>query len=219
VAGKSDPRSEASKMADFSIIWGVLAGIAYVGAINFVVDLIKANNKNVTSASPAKAIMSLAAKDLTNLPQQLVSAALIAIPIAIVAVLALGVWSHIRPGATLPSALLLVAALAGLAGAGLLFYDLVATVDTRDQFIAAFATIVGVWVLLRLEKYIRRFHKRNPAASSLLLTLLVLIYLILANGSNIAAIVMNQINIWLSLIAFALLLYSSIRLVRLSRKL
>jgi xanthine/uracil permease len=126
----------------------------------------------------------------------------------------------VRPTTTVASGLLIPAALLGLLGVVLLFLDVVATVKNRDDFLLALGTLVVIAVLLRLQRSLRHFYRRSPALVSLLVGVLVLAYIFLTNGStNISAIVLSDVDIWLALVAFAIVLYSAIVLVRLGRML
>jgi len=216
----SDPKAEAAKMAILSIVWGVAAGVAYLGLIGRVVDLIKANTR---WPGPGVAIdtglIAVKTTQAGSLPPGLFSAAILAIPIAAAAIIALGIFLRVRPSLVPLSAVLLVAGLVGFAAVGVLFLRLVATDETRNDFLIALGTIVVVWVLLRLERSMRRLYRRNPAVASLILGAVVIAYLVLANGTNIAAIVLSAIDIWLALVAFAIALYTGVRLVRLGQKL
>ena len=82
------------------------------------------------------------------------------------------------------------------------------------QFIVALLTIVIVSILLRLQRGIRRFFRRSPAVASLLFAAVTIFYLIISNGANISTLVLQQVDVWLSLLAFAIVLYCGVSLVR-----
>ncbi len=101
----------------------------------------------------------------------------------------------------------------------MLFLGLVATDKNGNQFVVALATIVLIAVLIRLQRFIRRFYQRAPAAASLILAALIVAYLILGSGTNITSIVLVQMDIWLALIAFAIALYGGIVQIRAGQRL
>ena len=84
---------------------------------------------------------------------------------------------------------------------------LVANLKNGVQFIVALLTIVIVSILLRLQRGIRRFFRRSPAVASLLFAAVTIFYLIISNGANISTLVLQQVDVWLSLLAFAIVLY------------
>jgi hypothetical protein len=216
----SDAKADAAKMATLSIVWAAAAGVAYLGLIRAAVLLFESAAKlQGPGESIDKGLITLNAAEAGSVPASFFSTALIAVPIAAVAILALGIVLRVRPSLVLLAAGLLIAALAGFAASGVLFVGLINTAKTRGDFLVALGTIVVVSVLLRLQRYMRRLYRRNPAVASLILGVVVIIYLVLANGTNIAAIVLSEIDIWLALVAFAILLYTGIRLVRLGQKL
>ena len=71
-----------------------------------------------------------------------------------------------------------------------------------------------VSILLRLQRGIRRFFRRSPAVASLLFAAVTIFYLIISNGANISSLVLQQVDVWLSLLAFAIVVYCGVTLVR-----
>jgi hypothetical protein len=215
---KVDARAEAVKRASLSIVWGAIAGVAYLGLIKRAVDLIATSTPwaglsvGLDSGLIATGTGALGAKY-----GPLATTAVAALPIAIVAVIALGIAARVRPGAAAFAGLLLAAALLGLAGVSLLFLAVVVNVKNGTEFVVALVTIVAVSILLRLQRFVRRFYRRSPAGASLLFAVATLAYLILGNGANISSIILSQVDIWLSLVAFGIVLYASITLLRLGQ--
>jgi hypothetical protein len=78
----------------------------------------------------------------------------------------------------------------------------------------AVVTILLVPVLLRVQKFIRRFYNRAPALVSLLFGALLLVYFIFSNNASISSIVLSQLDYWLALAAFAIALYAGVTTVR-----
>lgn len=216
---KADAKVEAAKMASLSIAWGIVAGIAYFGLIKVAVDaLAKATSGNVSVTSVDSGLLHLNLGQFGGANASIYTAVLVALPFAIGAVLALGILARIRPGLPAVPGVLIVAALLGLAGSVLLFLAQVVNEKNGTEFVIALITIVLVSVLLRLQKFVRRFYHRTPAGASLVFTLVTLAYLLLASGVNVTSIILSQVDIWLSIIAFVLAFYSSVKLARLSRR-
>jgi hypothetical protein len=216
---RADPKADAAKMSTLSIVWAVVAGVAYLGLIFDTLQVLKQQGlaPDPTGFVDTGLLHQQAGK-LSSVPPALFNIALTAIPIVALVVLGLGVAARARPALTVVAALLIVAGLVGLASAAVLFIDIIATPSTGSGFLLALGTIVGVAILLRLERYMRRLYRRNPAVASLLLAFLVVIYLVLSINANIALIVLKEVDIWLALIAFAFALYSGIRLVRIAQR-
>ncbi len=214
---KSDPRADARKYSSLAIAWGVVAGIAYLGLISIAVNFVKAQVTSWQGVPVDAGIIQLASAKL-GAHSTISTTVIAALPVAIVAVLALGIMARARP--TLPAVplLLIAAAALGLAGSVLLFLALVVNVKNGTELAVALATIVLVAILLRLSRFIRRFYGRSPAAASMLFALLTVAYLILSNGANISSIVLTQVDLWLSLIAFGLALYAGAVVTRARRR-
>lgn len=215
---KSDPRADARKMSSLAIAWGIVAGIAYLGLISVAITFLKhqVSAWQGITVDPGILRLAQAKHDTHTTISTLVIAAL---PVAIVAVIALGIIARARQSLAAVGPLLILAALLGLAGSVLLFLGLVVNEQNGTELAVALATIVIVAILLRLSRYIRRFYGRSPAAASLLFALLTIAYLILSNGGgNISSVVMAQVDVWLSLIAFAIALYSGAVVVRARRR-
>lgn len=214
---KSDPRADARKMSSLAIAWGIVAGIAYLGLIY---DAIKFVQSLVPSWQGVPVDLGIIHLATTKLGAHTTISTLViaALPVAIVAVIVLGIVARARPSVPAVAPLLILAALLGLAGSVLLFVGLVVNVKNGTELGVALATIVLVAILLRLSRYIRRFYGRSPAAASMLFALLTVAYLILSNGANISSIVLTQVDLWLSLIAFALALYSGAVVARARRR-
>ncbi|HEX9067666.1 MAG TPA: hypothetical protein VF807_02770, partial [Ktedonobacterales bacterium] len=97
---------------------------------------------------------------------------------------------------------------------GLLFFGAVVNQKNGVEFIVALATIVAVWVLIRLQRFIRRFYTSSPALVSLFFVIFTVAYVIFGQGVNITSIVVSQLDIWLALVASVIALYASINLTR-----
>lgn len=214
----SNPRSDARKMASLSIVWGAVAAAAYFGLVLVAVNLVKqatgwpgpGNNIDaglikLNHAAPGQG------------PSSLFTIAVAALPIAIAVSVGLGLAARIRPSLTIFSALIMAAGVVGLAGAILLLVDNVVNVPkNRTDFAVAIGTIVAVPILLRIQRFVRRFYRRTPAVSSLIFAALLAVYLFLSNGTSISSIVLTDIDIWIALAAFAIVLYAGFKLARLA---
>lgn len=187
MSGKSgDAKVRVAKMASLSVAWGVVAGVAYLGLIKRGTDLlVNATPWSGPGVTLDSGLIAIAPAQMADQYRSLTSVVLIAIPIAIVAIIALGIAARAMPTLALLSFGVLAAALLGLIGAGVLFLGLVATAKNRSQFVVALATIVLIAVLIRLQRFIRHFYQRAPAAASLILAALIVAYLILGSGTNI----------------------------------
>jgi hypothetical protein len=219
MAGKTvDAKTQVARMASLSVAWGLLAGVAYFGLIKVAVNYAKAN-----SAWPGFAVddglRSINASHVASNYQTLTGVALIALPIAAGAVIALGLAARVRPTLPVFSVILLVAAVLGLLSAGMIFVAKVVNPQNGTETAVAVATIVLVGVLLRAQHFIRRFYRRSPALVSLLFVGITLAYLILSNGTNLSTIILTQAHVWLALIAFLVVLYAAISQMRAGQRL
>lgn len=215
---KTDPRTEADKMSSLALVWGVLAGVAYLGIIKLGVDLLERNGLQGPSIE-TKGLIALHPHPAGIPAPTLFNLTIDALPFAIGVVVLLSILGRVRPGFVVGPVVLILAALVGLVGVALLFLTLVNTPEHRTGFLIAIGTVISVAILVRLERYVRRLHRRNPAVSTLLLGLLVIIYLVAYNSANISTLVLSQIDIWLGLVAFAIVLYAAINLLRQSIRL
>lgn len=216
------PQVDAAKRASMSIVWSVVAGVAYLGLIGTALNALATAASLSALANPATNIA------LVTIPQtkdhiggsyaSLATVAIAAIPVAIVAGFGLGIASRIRPKVIALPVLLFIAGLIGLIGALLLGYTQLFTANEGKQFAIAVGTIVVVAILVRLQHFIRRFYRRSPAVASVLVAILLLIYFLLSGGTSISSVFLNNLNIWLALIAFAIVLYSAFQLMRASQR-
>lgn len=218
MAGKSvDAKTQVMRMASLSVAWGILAGIAYLGLIKRAVDYFTA-----TTPWPGfpvdSGLIALNTAHVASSYRSLATAGLILVPIAVVAVIALGIAVRLKPTARALCWVALAAALLGLVGAGVIFAVEVATVQNGTQLLVAVATIVLVAVLVRLQKVIRHLYRRTPAATTLLFAVVTLAYLILSNGTSLAGIILGQVHVWLATIAFAIAFFAAVGQVRASRR-
>lgn len=219
---QTDPRVDAAKRASLAIAWGIAAGVAYFGLIYQVMQLIvNASSGNWQPADIDKGIISFGSvfKEFGATYSTIATIVITAIPVAIIATIVLGIVARARPRFAPTAGLLIAAGILGLAGSLLLFVAIVANLKNGVQFVIALLTIVIVSVLLRLQRAIRRFFGRSPALASLLFAAVTIFYLILSNGANISGLALQQVDIWLSLIAFAIVIYCGVSLVRISRRL
>lgn len=222
MAGKDmDPKVEAKKMAALSIVWGAVAAVAYLGLVARAIDLIKAATGWVGPSDITQGILKIHtaphAISTTDLYGTLFAISVPAIPAAIVAVIALGIAGRIKANVALGGGLV-AGAVVGLLGSLALFVAVVNTKSNLNDFLLSLATIVLVTVLVRLQKQLRHAFKQNPAVASIFLSVVVLAYIFLSNGTSITAIILRQVDIWLALIAFAITLYAGIHYIRNVRK-
>lgn len=214
----SDPKADAARMASLSIVWGVLAGVAYLGLVAWAVDRLQ--QLHVTGPSVNTNGLRLITVNLSGVPAAgLLSLAIEAIPYAIAAVIILAILARVFSGVVPVPVLLIVAAVIGLVGTLVLFLNRMNLSENRTGFLIAIGTIVGVWILVRLERQVRRLGRRNPAVASLLLTVLVIVYLVASNVTTIPALILGEIDVWLALVAFVIVLYAAIRMLRLTLRL
>jgi hypothetical protein len=219
---QTDPRVDAAKRASLAIAWGVAAGVAYLGLIYQTVQLIvKATNNQWAGVPVDQGIISFGSqfKQFGDAYAQLATFVIAALPIAIIATIVLGIVARARPRISAVPGLMIASAVLGLAASLLLFVAIVANVKNGIQFVVALVTIVIVSILLRLQRGVRRFFRRSPAIASLLFAAVTVFYLILSNGANISGLVLQQVDIWLSLLAFAIVLYCGITLMRIGARL
>ena len=213
MAGKSDPKAEAAKMASLSIVWGVLAGVAYLGIIALLVTRLSQMGVNgpVVNTNGLRSI----SPDLKGAPAEGVLKLVVeALPFVIGALILLAIAARALPQLVPVPVLLILAALIGFVGTAVLFLNRMNLTQNRTGFLIALGTIIGLWILVRVEGHVRRLSKRNPAVASLLLTVLVVAYLVASNVTTIPALILGEIDVWLALIAFVIVLYAGIRMLR-----
>ncbi|HEV2456793.1 MAG TPA: hypothetical protein VGS80_00385, partial [Ktedonobacterales bacterium] len=132
---QGNPKADAAKMAALAIVWGAVAGVAYLGLISKVIDLIKKATGWVGPGAPYDT--GLLAIDPAQIAghghSQLYIIAISAIPFAIVAAIALGVVAWVRPALVPISGLLIPAGLIGIVGVGLVFINVVVNVKNRND--------------------------------------------------------------------------------------
>ena len=216
------PKTGSAKMSTLAIVWGLVAGVAYLG-------LIQGAAERIYSAVGSSLAPGATDSGLRTLDSQLTSqfhiavnsfsslstVAIAAIPVAILGTIALGLAVRLRPAQGAFSSLLIVAGVLGLVGTALLFVDLVANDPShRSAFFLAIGTIVVAAVLLRLQKFVRRFYQRSPAAATLIIGLVAVAYLFLANNSSIFTIVLEDLDIYLAVAAFAIVIYAGYHTTR-----
>ncbi len=217
---KGDSRVSALKMASLLIAWGLVALLAYLGGVRKFVDFIVS-----TKIWPAPGVeidnglLNPKLGDFGGTYAPIVTATVIALPFAIGAIILFGMILRARPGITILATLSVVASVIGLAGSAFLFLATVANQKNGQGFLIALLTIALVFVLIRLQRFVRRFYQRSPAFATLFFALLAIIFVILSNGTTITSIILSQIDYWLALVAFGITLYASINLTRHSRRL
>lgn len=217
---KGDSRVSALKMASLLIAWGLAALLAYLGGVRKFVDFIVS-----TKIWPAPGVeidnglLNPKLGDFGGTYAPIVTATVIALPFAIGAIILFGMILRARPGITILATLSIVASVIGLAGSAFLFLATVANQKNGQGFLIALLTIALVFVLIRLQRFVRRFYQRSPAFATLFFALLAIIFVILSNGTTITSIILSQIDYWLALVAFGITLYASINLTRHSRRL
>ncbi len=220
---RPDARREVTKRATLCLMWGIIAGVAYLGLIGRGVSFIAKSTGLIGSGETIDSgLISLtsSAGGGVAVPASLHAlaiAALAALPFAIVGIMVLGILQRINPRQGIFAGLLIAAASLGLIGSLLLFLRVVATESNGKGFIIAFLTGVIVSLLLRVQQWMRHSYDRNPALVTLLVALVVIAYLILSNGTNITAIILSDVDVWLALVAFAIALVAGIGIARYRR--
>ena len=219
---QTDPRVDASRRASLAIAWGVAAAVAYLGLIYQAVQLIvNATNGQWSGGNIDQGIVHAGTtfKQFGETYAQLATIVVAALPVFIVATIVLGIVARVRPRVTFIAPLLIACGVLGLAASLLLIVALVANPKNGIQFAIALITIVIVSVLLRLQRGIRRFFRRSPALASLLFAGVTVFYLIISNSANISSLMLEQVDVWLSLLAFAIVAYGGVTLVRIGQRL
>lgn len=218
---KKDPRAEAMKVASLAVAMGIAAAGAYFGVVARLLALLASAIPTWDAPTIDQGILSYGDPKLnahivqfTGAYTSLAPAIIGTLPLAILAVLVFGVLGRTRPGSGVIAGLLIAGAALGLGGALALFLAVVVNARNGRDFIVALVTIVLVAVLLRVQRFVRRFFQRSPGSASLVFTVLVILGLVLSNGVNISSIVLAQIDVWLAIVAFAVALYAGIRLAR-----
>jgi hypothetical protein len=219
---QTDPRVDASRRASLAIAWGVAAAVAYLGLIYQAVQLIvNATNGQWSGGNIDQGIVHAGTtfKQFGETYAQLATIVVAALPVFIVATIVLGIVARVRPRLTFIAPLLIACGVLGLAASLLLVVALVANPKNGIQFAIALITIMIVSILLRLQRGIRRFFRRSPALASLLFAAVTVFYLIISNSANISSLMLEQVDVWLSLLAFAIVAYCGVTLVRIGQRL
>lgn len=218
---KADPRTVAAQMSSLAVAWAIAAAIAYLGLIKRAIDLVAAATPWPGVSVDAGLVSLSAARSARFVAPygNYVVWAVAALPFAIAALAICGIAARARPQLfTVSSVIIMLASIAGEVGALLIFAAQVATRKNGTEFVVALATIILVGVLLRLQHFVRRFYRRSPAIATLVFAILTIVYLALSNGVNISSIILGQVDIWLSMIAFGIALYAGVRLARAARR-
>jgi len=219
---QTDPRVDAARRASLAIAWGVAAAVAYLGLIYQAVQLIVNATKGQWSGGNIDQGIVHAGttfKQFGETYAQLATIVVAALPVFIIATIVLGIVARVRPRLTFIAPLLIACGVLGLAASLLLIVALVANPKNGIQFAIALITIVIVSILLRLQRNIRRFFRRSPALASLLFAAVTVFYLIISNSANISSLMLEQVDVWLSLLAFAIVAYCGVTLVRIGQRL
>ena len=219
---QTDPRVDAARRASLAIAWGVAAAVAYLGLIYQAVQfIVNATNGQWSGGNIDQGIIHAGTtfKQFGETYAQLATIVVAALPVFIVAAIVLGIIARVRPRLTFIAPLLIACGVLGLAASLLLVVALVANPKSGIQFAIALITIVIVSILLRLQRGIRRFFRRSPALASLLFAAVTVFYLIISNSANISSLMLEQVDVWLSLLAFAIVTYCGVTLVRIGQRL
>ncbi len=219
---QTDPRVDAARRASLAIAWGVAAAVAYLGLVYQAVQIIvKASNGQWSGGNIDQGIVHAGTtfKQFGETYAQLATIVVAALPVVIIATIVLGIIARVRPRLTFIAPLLIACGVLGLAASLLLVVALVANPKNGIQFAIALITIVIVSILLRLQRGIRRFFRRSPALASLLFAAVTVFYLIISNSANISSLMLEQVDVWLSLLAFAIVAYCGVTLVRIGQRL
>jgi hypothetical protein len=213
-----DPRAETAKRAWLCIVWGAGAGAAYLGLIYRGLKLIGSTAKSLGLSITFDQGLIAYTSSSSGASKSLVTVAIAALPVAIIAVLVLGIVARARPTLTAPPVGLVVAAGIGLVGSVGLLLDVVNTGQNRSGFLAAIVTIVLISILLRISRRVRQSYQSNPALVSAIVGFVSIAYLFLLNAANIPALLLQDIDFWLALVSFGIVLYSAINMIGLAAR-
>jgi len=216
---KGDSRVSALKMASLLIAWGLVALLAYLGGVSRFVNFLSDAKIWPKPGDIDNGLISPKPGVFGGAYAPIVTATVIALPFAIGAIILFGMILRARPGITILATLSIIASIIGLAGSLFLFLPNVVNKENEQGFLIAVLTIVLVFALVRIQRFVRRFYQRSPAFATLVFGLLAIVFIILSNGTQITGIILKQIDYWLALVAFGITLYASANLTRHSRKL
>jgi hypothetical protein len=203
-----------------SVAWGIIAGVAYLGLINAaIVALAKFAPQAIQPGQVDTGIAHAQAGQFAGGLAPFAPLVIYGIPVAAVVVTGLGIAARFKPAIPWLALGQIVAAVLGLFAALVLFLAVVLTSRNTTEVIVALLTIVVVGVLVRVQKLVRRFYRYSPGVASLVLAALTLAYLILSSGASVSAILLQQVDTWLALLAFLLALYAGVIGMRASRRL
>ena len=219
---KSKYSSDAAKFSTLSLVWSLIAIGAYI-ALPWVLDYTNKNSIGFTgwqytaevAQKGAGVLKGVAITSLGDPKTLALFIMTLLIPVALVAVF---VTSLVIRGHMLSLGvvrLYIISGIVGLIATLTLFIPYVAS-DPQNQKKFAFAAgvVITSGIIARLQSQLRNLFKRNPAIASIGLLAISYAAIWLADQATITSIVLTQIGIWLSLAAFAIVLYSGLTLRR-----
>jgi hypothetical protein len=211
----SSSASEVGKYATLSIVWGIIAAAAFA-----VLPWVPINNgqQNETGITYISNLATNGFKNLNGGTSSSLSSDPLAftlfilalfVPIAIVGVLATGFIARIRVPPMILARLHTFMGFVGLTGMLSLFITFVAF-NKQDQqgFATAFGIIVLTSIVTRLQSRVRGAFQQRPTISSLGLLAIGYATIWLANQTSLTNVILIQIGLWLTLIAFGVVVYS-----------
>jgi hypothetical protein len=208
---------DVAKFAVFTIVWGIVAVASFV-ALPWVVDK---TGQTATGGNIALSLFGTGPKNVTNLTQQFTSvlAIILAIPIAGLVLIVLGIVARVRVPSNGQIALQAIVAVIGLLATIFWFIpNVIVNPDDQHKFIQAGIIVAATVVLTRLRQPVMNFFSDNPTIASVLTLALAYAAFWLANQANFTSVVLTQLGLWLTLAAFGLEITGAWRLNRSARK-
>lgn len=215
---------DVAKFASLSLVWGAVAIAGYI----FLPWVSKPNQTDYdTGISFAQkfaqnGLALLNGNSTTSLGDPLALTffvLILLIPVAAVVAFATGIIARVNLPAPLINGSQVTAAIIGLAGTLAMFVPyVVENPENQLKFFESVGVVGFTAILARGRKPIQNLFQRNPALASLIALAAGVITVKLADLSSFTTIVVAQAGLWLALISFGIILYSSTHMARAARK-
>ena len=219
---KSQFSSDAAKFSSLGVVWAVIAAVAFVKG-TWIADYSSGSAQVVTGLQYTTAILQkglavFKGGQTTSLSDPGALAYFVLILLIPVSIVAIFVTSLAMRGHVLRISVVRLYILFGLIGLiatiALFIPYVVENTKVQGDFLLAAAVVVASGVLTRVQQWLRNLFQKNPAVASVGLLVVTGAVLLLANYTTFAQTILTQVGIWLSLVAFTIVIWSGITLRR-----
>lgn len=204
---------EVAKYATLTFVWGIFALIAFS-----LLPWLHKGAAHTTGLTYAINVLTKGTKEIPSLGDPLgllFFLSIVLIPLAAVGVLTTSIIARLRQ----PSRALLgggiFAAIVGIVGTVGMFIPNVAE-NPNDQYKFGIAAliVVGSTILSRVQKQLRHFFQDHPTIASVLLLGVAYVSVLSANFATFTTVILDQLGLWLALIAFLVTTYGGFTMER-----